>query len=202
MKLFSFICAVFLSANVFASSSAPVPLLKKNFVSVEYSSNGRQSGCGLRATAENKDKLSLNALITVFIKDTGATFGVVKVVARKANIKNGAPLMKNGSPVYLNIGNVSKAWFKPDSAAQPKVYSQGTSHNDGYMETVDFASTVDLMVLMSQENFKIGFSFNTGQADQTFIFDQWMDRREGNAFAACMANLNNVIEENKKKRSF
>lgn len=202
MKHFNFLFAVLLSAHAFASSSAPVPLLKQNFVSVEYTSNGKQSGCGLRATAENKDNLTLNALITVFMKDTGATFGVVKVVARKASMKNGVPLMKNGSPVYLNIGNVSKAWIKPDSAAQPKVYNRGTAHNDGYMETVDFASTVDLMQLMSQENFRVGFSFNTGQADQTFIFDQWMDRREGNAFAACMANLTNVIEENKKKRSF
>ncbi|NOU00007.1 MAG: hypothetical protein HOO95_00300 [Gallionella sp.] len=202
MKHFIFTFVALLSANAFASSSTPVPLIKQNFVSVEYTSNGKQSGCGLRATAENKDNLTLNALITVFMKDTGATFGVVKVVARKAEMKNGVPKMKNGSPVFLNIGNVTKAWFKPDSAAQPKVYSQGTSHNDGYMETVDYASTVDLMQLLSQENFKIGFSFNTGQADQTFIFDQWMDRREGNAFAACMANLNNVIEENKKKRSF
>jgi hypothetical protein len=70
------------------------------------------------------------------------------------------------------------------------------------METVDYTGTLDLMMLMVQENFKIGFSFNTGQADQTFVFDQWMDRREGNAFAACMMNLKNVIEENKKRRSF
>ncbi len=202
MKQFSFIFLALLSINAFASSSAPVPLLKQNLVSVEYNSNGKQSGCGVRATAENKDKLMLNALITVFIKETGTTFGVVKVVARKAEMKNGVPLLKNGSPVYLNIGNVTKAWVKPDSVAQPKVYNRGTSHNDGYMETVDFASTADLLVLMTQENFKVGFSFNTGQADQTFIFNQWMDRREGNAFAACMANLNNVIEENKKKRSF
>lgn len=202
MKRFNFLFAALLSANVFASSSAPVPLIKQNFVSVEYSSNGKQSGCGLRATAENKDNLTLNALITVFMKETGATFGVVKVVARKADMKNGVPKMKNGSPVFLNIGNVTKAWIRTDSATQPKTYNRGTSHNDGYMETVDYSSTVDLMVLMSQENFKIGFSFNTGQADQTFIFDQWMDRREGNAFAACMANLANVIEENKKRRSF
>ncbi|MEQ1525560.1 MAG: hypothetical protein ABL911_02280 [Gallionella sp.] len=202
MKKNMFVFVALLSAHAFASSSEPVPLLQQNLVSVEYFSNGKQSGCGVRATAENKDKLMLNALITVFLKDTGTTFGVVKVVARKAEMKKGVPLMKNGSPVYLNIGNVTKAWVKPDSAAQPKTYSRGSSHNDGYMETVDFAGTADLLMLMTQENFKIGFSFNTGQADQTFVFDQWMDRREGNAFAACMMNLGNVIDENKKKRSF
>ena len=199
---FNFLFIALLSANALASSSTPIPLLKQNLVSVEYFSNGKQSGCGVRATAENKDGLMLNALITVFMKETGSTFGVVKVVARKAGLKNGVPLMKKGSPVYLNIGNVTKVWVKPDSSAQPKVYNRGTSHNDGYMETVDFVGTADLLMLMTQENFKVGFSFNTGQADQTFIFDQWMDRREGNAFAACMMNLGNVIEENKNKRSF
>lgn len=202
MKNLCFIILTLFSVHAFASSSEPVPVIKQNLVSVEYTSNGKQSGCGLRATAENKSGLSLNALITVFMKESGATFGVVKVVARRPSMKNGKPQMKNGSPVYLNIGNVTKAWIKPDSAAQPKVYNKGTSHNDGYMETVDFTSTVDLMMLLAQENFRIGFSFNTGEADQIFIFDQWMDRREGNAFAACMTNLNNVIAENKNKRSF
>ncbi len=202
MKKLCFVFLAGLSANAFASSSAPVPLIKQNFVSVEYNSNGKQSGCGVRATAENKNNLTLNALITVFMKETGVTFGVVKVVARKADMKNGVPKMQNGSPVFLNIGNVTKAWIQTDSSTQPKVYNRGTSHNDGYMETVDYTGTLDLMMLMVQENFKIGFSFNTGQADQTFVFDQWMDRREGNAFAACMMNLKNVIEENKKRRSF
>jgi hypothetical protein len=202
MKRWSGIFLALLSANVFASSSAPVPLLKQNLVSVEYFSNGKQSGCGVRATAENKDHLMLNALVTVFLKDTGTTFGVVKVVARRMELKKGAPLIKNGSPVYLNIGNVTQAWIKPDSSAQPKVFNRGTSHNDGYMETVDFSGTEDLLTLMTQENFRIGFSFNTGQADQTFVFDQWMDRREGNAFAACMMNLKNEVETHKKKRSF
>mgnify|MGYP001313739545 CR=1 FL=1 len=201
MKQLSFVFLALLSANAFASSPAPVPLLKQDLISVEYFSNGKQSGCGVRATAENKDNLTLNALITVFLKETGVTFGVVKVVARKAEMKKGVPLMKNGSPVYLNIGNVTKAWIKPDSSVQPKVYNRGTSHNDGYMETVDFVGTSDLLMLMTQENFKVGFSFNTGQADQTYVFDQWMDRREGNAFAACMMNLNNEIAESKKKRS-
>lgn len=202
MNHFSFIFAALLSASAFAAPVLPSGLLKQNLVSVDYSSNGKQSGCGLRATAENKDNLSLNALITVFMKDTGATFGVVKVVARKINMKNGIPLLKNGKPTYLNVGKLSKAWIKPDSLAQPKIYNRGASHNDGYMETVDFAGTVDLLVLMSQENFKVGLNLDTGLPDQVFTFDQWMDRREANMFAACMANLTNVIEENKRKRSF
>jgi hypothetical protein len=177
-----------------ASPPAPAPLLKQNLVAVDYTSNGKQTGCGLRATGENRDHLSLNALFTVFIKETGTTFGVVKVVARKT-------VMKAGKASYVDMGRLSKAWVKPDSLVQPRVYAKGTAHNDGYMETVDYADTVRLMMLLAQENFQIGVNFNTGQPDQVFIFDQWMDRREGNAFAACMANLSNTIAESKGKRS-
>lgn len=202
MKYFVCMFVALLSTSAAAAPAVSTATLKQNLTSVDYSSNGRQSGCGLRATAENKDNLSLNALITVFMKDTGATFGVVKVVARKLNMKNGVPVLKNGKVTYLNVGKLSSAWIKPDSLAQPKIYNRGSSHNDGYMETVDFASTVDLLVLMSQENFKVGLNLEPGTPDQVFTFDQWMDRREGNMFAACMANLSNVIEENKRKRSF
>lgn len=202
MKYFVCMFVALLSTSVAAAPSVSTASLKQNLTSVDYSSNGRQSGCGLRATAENRDNLSLNALITVFMKDTGATFGVVKVVARKVNMKNGVPVLKNGKATYLNVGKLSSAWIKPDSLAQPKIYNRGSSHNDGYMETVDFAGTVDLLVLMSQENFKVGLNLEPGLPDQVFVFDQWMDRREGNMFAACMANLSNVIEENKRKRSF
>jgi hypothetical protein len=197
-----FFMTILLSTNVFATPNTTSPALHQNLVSVDYTSNGKQSGCGLRATADNKDELSLNALITVFVKDTGATFGVIKVVARKINTKNGAPVLKHGNMTYLNLGKISTVWIQPDSVNKPKVYDQGSSHNDGYMETVDFNSTADLLLLLSQENFKIGFNYHQGQPDVVFTFNQWMDRREGNAFAACMANLNNVIEENKKQQSF
>jgi hypothetical protein len=194
MKKCTGLALLFGTTCAWATPPATAPLLKQNLVAVSYNSDGKQTGCGLRATGESKEHLSLNALFTVFLKETGATFGVVKVVVRKSEIKN-------GKAKFIDMGRISKTWVQSDSAAQPKIYTRGTAHNDGYMETVDYADTVQQMTLLAQENFRIGVNFNTGQADQVFVFDQWMDRREGNAFAACMSNLTNVIEESKKKRS-
>ena len=71
MKYLVYLFVVWLSViNGYAAPSMPNGMLNQNLVSVEYSSNEKQTGCGLRATAENKDHLMLNALITVFLKDT------------------------------------------------------------------------------------------------------------------------------------
>ena len=105
MKYWIILFSILLSSHALADSSISVIPLNQNLAVVDYFGDGRQTGCGLRATGETKDSLWLNVLITVFIKETGSTFGVIKVVARKVNTKDGVPLLQDGKISYANIGN-------------------------------------------------------------------------------------------------
>jgi hypothetical protein len=82
MKYWIVLFSLLLSAQALASPTSVIPL-NQNLAVVDYFGEGRQTGCGVRATGETKDNLWLNVLITVFLKETGSTFGVIKVVARK-----------------------------------------------------------------------------------------------------------------------
>src|SRR3990172_5721788 len=156
MKYVIFLFGALFSAHAFAAPSVLVIPLQQNLTAVEYSSAGRQTGCGLRITGVTRNNLSLNVLITVFMKETGVTFGMVKVVARIIKMKNGVPLPHDGTATYSSIGKIRKAWIKPDSGRQPQIYHNGeSSHNDAYMVSAEFASTVDLLVAISQENFRV-----------------------------------------------
>jgi hypothetical protein len=203
MKYRVLLFSVLLSAQAIADSSTPVIPLNQNLVVVDYFSNGRQTGCGLRATGETKDDLWLNILITVFRKDTGATFGVLKVVARKVNTKDGVPVLKDGKITYVDLGNIRKAWIKPDSGKQPKINKNGeSSHNDAYMVDTEFSSTVDLLLAMSQANFKVGLNRNGTGPDETFQFDKRPSQEEVAKLSVCMKNLRTELEEKMKKEIF
>jgi hypothetical protein len=192
-----------LSAQALADSPTPVIPLNQNLAVVDYSSNGRQTGCGLRATGETKDDLWLNVLVTVFRKDTGATFGVLKVVARKVNTKDGVPLLQNGKITYANLGKIRKAWIKPDSEKQPLTSKNGeSSHSDAYMVDTEFSSTVELLLAMSQENFKVGLNRNESGPDEIFQFDKRLSEDETGKLSVCMKNLRTEMEEKKNKESF
>ncbi|MGA7748910.1 MAG: hypothetical protein WCA63_02060 [Gallionella sp.] len=175
----------------------------QNLAVVDYFSDGRQTGCGLRATGETRDDLWLNVLITVFRKETGATFGVIKVVARQANIKDGAPVLQDGKMTFSDLGKIKKAWIKSDTGKQAMVFKNGeSSHSDAYMVNTEFASTVDLLVAISQENFKVGLNRNGYGPDQIFQFDKPLVKEEAGKLSVCMNNLRAAIEENKRKESF
>jgi hypothetical protein len=209
MKYSGFLFGALLSAHAFADTPPPVvpysPIipLNQNLAVVDYFGDGRQTGCGLRITGETKDDLWLNVLITVFMKGTGATFGVIKVVARKVNLKDGVPLLQDGKITYANIGKIQKAWIKPDSGKEPLIYKNGeSSHSDAYMVSSEFASTVDLLVAISQGGFKVGFNRNENSPDEVFQFDKRLDQIEADKLSICMKNLRTVMEENKEKQNF
>lgn len=203
MKYWVLLFCVLISAHALADSSAPVTPLNQNLAVVDYFGDGQQTGCGLRATGETNDHVWLNVLITVFRKETGATFGVIKVVARKVNTKDGVPLLQDGKITYANIGKIRKAWIKPDSGKEPLIYKNGeSSHSDAYMVNTEFASTVDLLVAMSQEDFKVGLNRNESGPDEIFLFDKRLGQDEAGKLSVCMKNLRAAMEENKSKQSF
>ncbi|MEO8333031.1 MAG: hypothetical protein ABI479_11420 [Gallionella sp.] len=175
----------------------------QNFSAVDYFRDGRQSGCGLRITGETLDDLWLNVLITVFLKETGDTFGAIKIVARKVVMKDGKPLLRDGRISYLSVGNIQRAWIKPDSWELPAVYEGGgPSHNDAYMATVEFAGTMDLLVAISQGSFKVGVNRGGDKLEEIFQFEQRIGQDETSKLTRCMNNLRAEIEENKRKKSF
>ncbi len=200
MEFIVFLFGMLLSPLALADSTALVVPSNQNLAVVDYFSNGRQSGCGLRATGETKDDLWLNVLITVFRKETGAAFGVIKVVARKVNTKNGAPVLKDGKITYATLGRIRRASIETDSGKKPVTYKNDeSSHGDAYMVNSEFASTVELLVAMSQEKFKVGLSRNESGPDETFQFDTRLDQDEVGKLSVCMKNLRATMEENKNK---
>jgi hypothetical protein len=203
MKLRILLFGLLFSAHALADSSVPIIPLNQKLSVVDYSSDGRQTGCGLRATGETKDNLMLNVLVTVFRKDTGATFGVIKVVARKQLMKDGVPELQDGRPVIADLGKIQHAWVKPDSGKQPMMdKSAQSSHSDAYMVNTEFSGTVDLLVEMSQLNFKVGLNRIDEGPDEVFQFNQHLGQDEAGKLSACMNNLRAAIEENKRKESF
>jgi hypothetical protein len=203
MKYWVVVIGMLLSAHALAGSTAPVIPLNQKLAVVDYFDNGRQTGCGLRATGVTKDDVSLNVLITVFMKGTGAAFGVIKVVARKVNMKDGVPLLHDGKVTYANIGNIRKAWIKSYSGKEPLIYKNGeSSHGDAYMVTADFSSTVDLLVGILQESFKIGLNRSENGPDEVFQFDKQLDQDEAYKLSVCMKNLRTAMDENKDKQNF
>jgi hypothetical protein len=203
MKYWVVAIGVLLSAHALAGSTSPEIPLNQKLAVVDYFDNGRQSGCGLRATGETKDNVWLNVLITVFMKETGAAFGVIKVVARKVNMKDGVPLLHDGKITYANIGNIRKAWIKSYSGKEPLIYKNGeSSHGDAYMVTADFSSTVDLIAEILQDSFKIGLNRTGDGPDEVYQFNKQLDQDEGYKLSVCMKNLRTAMDENKDRQNF
>ena len=192
------------------SAAAPHDILlpsvvpqNQNLTTVDYLRDGRQSGCGLRITGETLDDIWINVLITVFMKESGEDFGVVKIVARKVEMAGGKPLLRDGRISYVDIGPVRRAWIKPDMREQPVVYeSGGPSHTDAYMATVDFADTMDLVVAISQQGFKVGVNRGGGKVDEIYQFDKGLSREEAAKLSVCMNNLRAEIVEYRSRKSF
>lgn len=197
MKYPGMVFAVLLSCQAYA---VPVIPIQQNLYAVEYSSAGGQTGCGLRITGVVGESLSLNVLITVFVKETGMTFGVIKVVARSTNM-NGLSAPQDDAA--SNLAGIHRAWIESDSGIQPQIYQDGKSlHNDAYMVSAEFASTVNLLVAVSGENFRVGLSRNEGGPDEVFQFDQRINQEEAGKLSVCMKNLRSAIAENKRSNTF
>ncbi|MGA9667069.1 MAG: hypothetical protein WBQ69_11575 [Gallionella sp.] len=208
MKHWVIYLAMLWSAHAYAEpDSAIVPSgmatpHNQNLAVVDYFSGGQPTGCGLRATGETSDDLWLNVLVTVFRKDTGATFGVIKVVARKANMKDGAPVLQDGRMTFSDMGKIWNAWIKSDSGKQASVYKNGeSSHGDAYMVNTEFASTVELLNAMARERFQVGLNRNGFGPDQIFQFDKPLIGEEAVKLSVCLNNLRAAMEESRSKEN-
>jgi len=203
MKFWTLLFVLLLSAHAYADPSAPVIPLNQNITAVDYIDNGQQTGCGLRATGETSNDLQLNVLITVFTKGSGASFGVIKIVARKVDSKDGKPVLKDGKIAYADIGNIEKAWINSASGKRPLIYKNGkSSHADAYMVTADFSSTLDMLVALLQESLTVGISRNEDDPGEEFLFDKRVASDEAYKLSVCMKNLRAAMDADKSKETF
>jgi hypothetical protein len=199
--LYTFALALFIWMNSLAQASAvtitPIIPLNQDLVAVGYAKDGMQSGCGLRATGSTKDDVWLNVLINVFIQEPGVTFGMLKVVAKKINMENGEPVLKNGKLSYASIGKIHKAWIRSDSGVQPLTYKNGeSSHVDGYMTSMEFASTMELLSTIPQASFIVAYVKNEDGTPDVFRFNKKISPVEAGKLSVCMKNLRDTIEKN------
>lgn len=203
MRYWAILFTMLLATQALADTYAPVIPLNQNLAMVDYATDGRQTGCGLRATGETSDHLWLNVLITVFAKGTGASFGVIKVVARKVIAEDGVPLMQNGHITYADLGAIHRAWIKPDGGKEPLLDKNGeSSHGDAYMVSAEFASIVDLLLAISRKDFQVGISRNEDHPDEVFQFDRPLAQGEADKLSVCMNNLRAEMEASKRMESF
>lgn len=198
--IFSCFWAFFIWTNFHVQASAaaitPIIPLNQDLVTVDYVKDGKQTGCGLRATGSTKDDIWLNVLINVFIQEPGVTFGMFKVVAKKINMKNGAPVLQNGKLSYSSIGKIHKAWIRTESGIQPVFYKNGeSSHVDGYMTSMEFASTMELLSAITQASFLVAYIRNEDGTPDVFRFDKKISPVEAGKLSVCMKNLRDTIEK-------
>lgn len=176
----------------------PVIPLHQELVAVDYFREGRPTGCGLRISGEAEENLWLNVLISVFLKETGITFGIFKVSAKKIAMKDGAPLRQDGSVIYSSIGKIHKAWLRTESGVQPNFLKNGEMmHADGYMASMEFASTMDMLVAIPQASFRVGFNRSQEETEEIYEFNKRIAQNEASKLFACMKNLRSTIEDNK-----
>ena len=70
------------------------------------------------------------------------------------------------------------------------------------MVTAEFSSTVDMMVAILQENFKVGINRHEEGPDDVYLFDKTLSSDEGYKLSVCMKNLRTAMEEHKQKENF
>ncbi len=185
------------------ASSAPAVPMNQDLAVIDYFGNGQQTGCGLRATGETGDHLWLNVLVTVFMKETGSSFGVIKIVARKVDTKDDIPLLHDGKIGYVDIGRIRDAWIKTATGKMPLIDKNGeASHSDAYMVTSEFASTVELLLAISRESFQVGIDRNGEYPDAVYQFDQRLAQDKADKLSVCMQNLRDEIEAMKLRETF
>jgi hypothetical protein len=205
MHLKKYLWAVFfatapLSAHVHASP--PLIPLNQELAAVDYTKEGRQTGCGIRITAESGGDLWINVLLSVFVRETAPPLGMFKVVVKKINIENDEPKLQDGKIIYSSIGQIHHAWIKTASGQQllPDD-SAGATHGEGYMTSTEFVYTVDLLGMLMRENFSVGFTREEAGAEEVFEFNQRITPEESGKLTDCMKNLRATMEEKLNRES-
>ena len=188
MKYLVFLFGVFLSSHALAST--PLPLIPQNqyLAALDYFNEGEQSGCGLRITGETRDNLWINALVNVSMKESGALFGMFKVVVKKIS-------RKNGKVIYSSAGKIHKGWIKTDSGVQfSSKKNGGGPHNEGYMAPMEFDNAMNLLIAIPQSNFRVGFSKKEDETEEVFEFNGRIPQDEADKLSSCMKNLREAKE--------
>ncbi len=200
MKHLVFIIGAFLSAHALADPPLPVIPLIQSLTSVDFTKEGKQTGCGLTIIGETGDNLWINVLVSVFTRESGALYGVFKVVAKRIIMQDGKPLVENGKVMYSSIGKIHKGWMKTDSGIQPVIHEGRESpHNDGYIAALEFDNAARLLIALPQENFMVGFSKIEDGSMETFEFNKRITPGEADKLSACMKNLRGTHEERRDK---
>ncbi|MBI5659080.1 MAG: hypothetical protein HZC43_05930 [Nitrosomonadales bacterium] len=195
MKLLVFLAGIFFSAPVLADPPPPAIIPpNQQLAAISYFKDGKQSGCGIRVDGETGDKVWINVLLSVFMRQSGSLFGMFKVITRKIIMVDGAPLMKDGRVVYSSAGNIRRAWIKTGSGVQFLPGKGGGPHNDGYMAPVEFDNAMDLLIAMPQSDFRVGISKSEGGAEEVFEFNRRITQDEAGKLSSCMKNLREARE--------
>lgn len=199
MKYFVFLLGAFLSVQTLAAPPLPVSPLNQYLAAIDYSKEGGQTGCGLRIDGETRSNLWINVLVSAFIRESGTTFGMFKVFARKIKMRKGVPLIQDGKVTYSSIGRIHKGWIKTDSGAQFfAVNDEGFFHNEGYMAAMEFDNAMNLLVAIPQTNFSVGFSIKDDGSNKVFKFNKRITQDEADKLSSCMKNLRETREERSK----
>jgi len=203
MKPFLFfltaICAI---PALAASPHSSIPV-KQNLAALDYSKDGKQTGCGLRMTAETGGDLWINILLSVFIRESEPPIGMYKVVVKKINMLNGEPVVQDGKISYSSIGKIHQAWLKTDSGIKLQPYTNGASaHGDGFMTSLEFLNAMDLLGTIPQERFKVGYGKNEDEPDEILEFDKHISQEEADKLSVCMRNLRGEMLEKKRGGDF
>lgn len=190
MKLVFFIICMLFPLLAFAASSSPAIPLNQNLVVVEYARGGEQTGCGLRATGETGDGLWVDMLLSVFTRESGDMFGMFKLVISKINRPDGTPLRRDGQITYSSAGKILEAGLKSGSGAQLVIHQDRVaSHNDGYMATLEPDNAMELLVAISQTDFRVRYSMSASGPEQVLEFNKRIIAVEASKLYACMSEL-------------
>jgi hypothetical protein len=195
MRILWFFLAAILSGTALADN-VPIVALNQNIAAIDYSKEGKQTGCGIRVTGEAPGDLWINILLSVFAGEPDSV-GMFKVVVRKVATQNGEPQLSHGKLAYSSIGNIREAWLKTDSNVALTPYAQGAaSHGDGFMTSLPFSNAVDLLVAIPESGFKTGIVLDNQTSGMTFAFDQRISKDEAQKLTGCMKNLRDAAQNN------
>jgi hypothetical protein len=156
----------------------------QDFEAINYPSVGTPTGCGLRTTGVVEGDLWVNILLNMFVRPNGS-FGMFKVVARRIQMEDGVPKLKDGKVQYVGVGKIDRAWVQTESGLQ-LVINKVANHDDGYMASLTFVNARALLTALTQENFKVGLRRTPDEPDGILQFTQRITAGELKKLSACM----------------
>jgi hypothetical protein len=190
MNYLILLASLFLPARALADPPAPTVLQSQYLAAIEYAKGGGPTGCGLRATGETGTGLWVDVLLNVFAREPGEMFGMFKVVVRKINLRDGAPVLQDGRITYSSIGKIYKARMKTGSGTKTAIREGLDSpHNDGYMARLEFDNAIALLAEMPQSGFRVAYSTASNGPEEAIEFNRRITSGEARKLSACMNKL-------------